>query len=177
MRTKAIRSNRQSTKSVTKNTELDNDAWELHKAVSELVRIYQFRDRKRICYYDVSVTQCYAINALVMHGSITMNKLADALQLDKSTASRVVDSLEQKGYVRREVDPNDGRALRLAVTDRGLELHARIESDLVDEMKNLLIDFDPDVRQATTRLVSRLARAAKTRFTKKQITCLIDNKN
>jgi len=134
--------------------------------MSELVRVYQFRDRKRICYYDLSVTQCYAISAVVAHGPMTLNGLAAELYLDKSTTSRVVDSLEEKGYVRRTVDPSDGRALRLEVTPKGRKLHSTIESDLANEMKRLLSDFDPDVRQATTRLVARLARKAKLRFSK-----------
>jgi DNA-binding MarR family transcriptional regulator len=132
--------------------------------MSELVRVYQFRDRTRICYYDLSVTQCHAVAALVARGPMPLNGLASALYLDKSTASRVVDSLERKGYVRRTADPNDGRALRLEVTSKGREIHTRIENDLVDEVKKMLTDFDPDVRQATTRLVARLAKAAKARF-------------
>lgn len=143
---------------------LDKDAWELHEALSELVRVYQFRDRKRICYQDVSITQCYAIDALVRLGTMSLNMLAAELFLDKSTTSRVVDTLERKGYVRRSVDPKDGRALRLEVTKRGQELHARIESELAGEMKKMIADFDPDIRQATIRLVSRLARTASKRF-------------
>lgn len=143
---------------------LEKDAWELHKALSELVRVYQFRDRQRICYYDVSVTQCYAISALVRRGSMTLNQLAGELYLDKSTASRMVGSLERKGYIHRSVAADDARALSLTVTKKGLALHSRIEKDLAREMKKLVADVDPDVRQATARLVARLAKAAAARF-------------
>lgn len=102
---------------------------------------------------------------------MTLNQLADELYLDKSTASRVVDSLEQKGYVRRSPDPNDGRALQLIPTKTGETLHYRIEKNLVSEMEKLLSDFDPDVRQATARLVARLAKAAAARFSKKGEGC------
>jgi MarR family 2-MHQ and catechol resistance regulon transcriptional repressor len=151
---------------VQESSSLDRDASDLQEALSQLVRVYQFRDRTRICYYDLSVTQCHAVSALVAHGPMPLNGLAAELYLDKSTSSRVVDSLERKGYVRRAPDPSDGRALRLEVTGKGRDLHSRIENDLVEEMKNLLTEFDPDVRQATTRLVARLARMAKERFSK-----------
>ncbi len=149
---------------------LQNDAIELHHAVSELVRVYQFRDRQRICYYDVSVTQCHAIARLVALGSMPLNQLAVELHLDKSTASRVVSALEEKNYVRRTAHASDGRALCLEVTPQGRKLHERIEQDLVVEMEKLLEGFDSDVRQATTRLVARLARAAKERFSVKTAT-------
>ena len=161
-----IPSDQRKIKNSTDISALDKDARELHEALSELVRIYQFRDRTCICYYDVSVTQCHAIAALITHGPMTLNRLAAELYLDKSTASRVVDSLERKGYIRRSVDPDDARALRLEGTMQGQELHSRIEQDLVDEKKKLLADFDPDVRQATIRLVARLANAATGRFCK-----------
>lgn len=148
------------------DSSLDQDAWDLHKTLSELVRVYQFRDRKCICCYDVSVTQCYAIGALIWSGSMQLKELAAELYLDKSTASRTVDSLEAKGYVCRTSDPGDGRALRLDITQKGRELYARIEQDLVREMKDLVVDIDPDVRQATTRLMARLARTASERFSR-----------
>jgi MarR family 2-MHQ and catechol resistance regulon transcriptional repressor len=147
------------------NSDLDQDAIAIQESLAELVRVYQFRDRQRICYYDVSVTQCYAISMLVTVGPMTLNRLAAALYLDKSTASRMVDSLEQKGYARKAVDSTDARALNLEVTPKGKELHARIERDLVDQMKSLLNDFEPGVRKESARLLAKLAQAAKARFT------------
>jgi DNA-binding MarR family transcriptional regulator len=143
---------------------LERDARDLHEALSELVRVYQFRDRTRICCRDISVTQCYALDALVSAGQCTLGRLAEVLYLDASTASRVVDGLVRKGYCHRERDPEDGRAVRLAITPEGRALHGAIERDLIEEEKRLIADIDPDVRQATTRLVARLARAARERF-------------
>src|SRR3954469_1308194 len=95
---------------------LDSDAESLHDALSELVRVYQFRDRDRICCHDVSVTQCYALEALVRRGPSGLNELAADLFLDKSTTSRVVATLKRKGYVSRSEHPEDKRAVVLEVT-------------------------------------------------------------
>jgi DNA-binding MarR family transcriptional regulator len=143
---------------------LERDAWDLHRALSELLRIYQFRDRSRICYYDVSVTQCYALSALVSSGPTNLSRLAAELYLDKSTASRVIDSLVRKGYAQRAKDSTDRRAVKLHATETGLELHHRIERDLVEELMQLLAEYDRDVRLATTRLIARFARTAGARF-------------
>ena len=70
----------------------------------------------------------------------------------------------RKGYASRGLDPEDGRAVRLEVTEQGLELHPKIENDLVEEVKGLIVGYDRDIRQATTRLIARLARAAVERF-------------
>jgi MarR family 2-MHQ and catechol resistance regulon transcriptional repressor len=143
---------------------LTRDARDLQRAVGDLVRIYQFRDRKSICYYNVSVTQCYALSAIVARGSLTQNELAAELYLDKSTASRVVGELVRKGYVHRAADRKDGRVRNLEATVRGHGLHQRIERDLVEETQKLIAGHDHDARRTTIELVARLADAAAARF-------------
>ena len=143
---------------------LDRDAVALHAAVADLVRVYQFRDRDRICCHDVSVTQCYALETLVEHGPIRLSALAERLFLDKSTTSRVVGSLVRKGYVEQRADAEDGRAVTLSATRQGHRLCARITGDLVDQQKQLLQDLDPDVRAGVVQVIRRLAHAADARF-------------
>jgi DNA-binding MarR family transcriptional regulator len=145
------------------NPELQTDAENLYAALSELVRVYQFRDRDRICCHDISVTQCYALEALVRRGPSGLNELAADLFLDKSTASRVVTTLQRKGYVARVAHSEDRRAVVLTVTPAGRQLHERIRKDLVAEERALLADFEPEVRKAAPKLLLRLARAAISR--------------
>src|ERR671933_1433186 len=102
--------------------DLDRDAVALQKAVSDLVRVYQFRDRDRICCHDISVTQCYALETLILHGPMRLNALAERLFLDKSTTSRVVSTLVRKGYVEQRADVRDGRATTLQATRQGQQL-------------------------------------------------------
>jgi MarR family transcriptional regulator, 2-MHQ and catechol-resistance regulon repressor len=146
-----------------KPARLEADAAALHEALTELVRVYQFRDRDRICCHDISVTQCYALEALLRRGPSGLNDLAAELYLDKSTASRVVATLERKRYVSRAAHPDDGRAIVLTVTPAGKRLYDRIRMDLIDEAKQLLEDFEPEVREGAARLILRLARAAAVR--------------
>src|SRR5215213_11407350 len=120
--------------------DLQRDAEALQAAVSELVRVYQFRDRDRICCHDISVTQCYALETLVEHGPMRLSALASHLFLDKSTTSRVVGTLVKKGYVEQRADQADGRAIALHVTARGRRLYKRITDDLIEQQKQLLQD-------------------------------------
>jgi DNA-binding MarR family transcriptional regulator len=143
---------------------LDHDAVALHEAVADLVRVYQFRDRDRICCHDVSVTQCYALETIVEHGPMRLRALADRLFLDKSTTSRVVGTLVRKGYVEQRADARDGRATTLSATRKGQRLCARITDDLVDQQKQLLQDLDPEVRAGVVQVLRRLAHAADARF-------------
>jgi DNA-binding MarR family transcriptional regulator len=149
---------------VPRRSALDRDAEALQAAVADLVRVYQFRDRDRICCHDVSVTQCYALETLVEHGPLRLGALAERLFLDKSTTSRVVATLVKKGYVEQHTDPSDRRATALSPTRRGRALCARIAEDLVAQQRVLLQDLDPAIRVGVVDVIRRLADAADARF-------------
>jgi DNA-binding MarR family transcriptional regulator len=144
--------------------DLQRDAEGLQLALAELVRVYQFRDRDRICCHDISVTQCYALETLVEHGPLRLGGLADRLFLDKSTTSRVVGTLVKKGYVQQRPDAKDARAVAISATARGERLCARINADLVEQQRQLLEDLEPSVRAGVVEVIRRLARAADARF-------------
>lgn len=151
--------------------DLDRDAEALYEALSELTRVYAFRDRDRICCFDVSVSQCYALEEIVRHGGPTLNELAAHLYLDKSTTSRVVDGLERKGYALRAPHPEDGRAVCLRATPDGERLLASIRRSILDEEKDLISNLEPAVRRALPSLLRRLARAAAARIDTTGGTC------
>jgi MarR family 2-MHQ and catechol resistance regulon transcriptional repressor len=148
----------------TTNSSLQRDARALEAALSELMQVYQFRDRERICCHDISVTQCHALEALVEHGPMRLGQLSARLFLDKSTTSRVVATLVRKGYLSQGPDPADARASAIAVTRPGRQLYARITRDLVAQQQEVLQDLDPEVRDGVVEVIRRLARAAEKRF-------------
>ncbi|WP_447802024.1 MarR family winged helix-turn-helix transcriptional regulator [Pseudomonas serbica] len=146
-----------------KKDQLTQDSEDLYEALNQLVRVYQFRDRDRICCYDVSVTQCYAIETLVKRGRLRLQSLAEEMFLDKSTASRVVDTLERKGYVSRVEDSEDRRAVQVEVTESGHELYQKIRTDLIAEERAMIEDLSPEARQGALSLLKQITRATEIR--------------
>ncbi len=138
-------------------TTLMQDAAEFHRVLTELVRVYMFRDRDRSGSHDVGVTGAHALDILVRHGGIGLSQLATELFVDKSTASRIVADLEEKGYVSRAINREDRRAVRLDVTPAGRELHQRIQADNLREAAELLRSFAADVRQGMTARLRQIA--------------------
>jgi len=157
--------NPSSTGTLAEDDALQQQAGAFYDVLSDLIRVYQFRDRDRICCHDLSVSQCHALEALARHGPMTLNDLAGYLYLDKSTTSRVVDALERKKMLRREAHPEDGRAVRLVASKDGERRVASIMSSIIQREKQLLSDFDPEVRAAIIDLLGRLAQSAAARVT------------
>jgi DNA-binding MarR family transcriptional regulator len=77
---------------------------------------------------------------LRFHGPMRVTDLAEAKQADPSTVSRQAAQLVKAGLARREADPEDGRASRLAITEAGLnachELHDTREAFLAEVLSS-----------------------------------------
>jgi DNA-binding MarR family transcriptional regulator len=150
---------------------LIRDSARLQEALSGLIRLLQFRDRDRACCYDLSVSQCHALEALVQVGPMTVTQLGDHLYLEKSTASRLAKALLEKGLVRRRAPHSDGRVVILQVTEAGHRMARKILKDLSEEYIDLLEEWDPQVRAALPQLVDRLSQTIARRTKTQDSSC------
>lgn len=66
-----------------------------------------------------SYSQCHALFELAQHGSLSPVQLADQLLLDKSTTSRLLSNLLQKGLVNVQKDTADRRQKWYSLTEAG----------------------------------------------------------
>jgi len=135
----------------------------LYDAFSELVRRYQFRDRDQICCHGLSVSQCYTLDALAPVDSLTMGELAERLCLKISSATRVVDPMVERGWVRRLEDPTDRRVCRIQATARGRSLVGRVRADLVGEHEKVLRNVPAESREAVIQAMTDLLAAFEQR--------------
>jgi len=73
-------------------------------------------------------------------GPMRVTDLAETKRADPSTVSRQAAQLVKAGLARREADPEDGRASRLAITETGLDavrkLHHARESMVVETLRH-----------------------------------------
>lgn len=132
--------------------------------MQELVRVYQFRDRDRACYGAVTPNECYALEAVERAGGLSVNALATALGLHKSNASRIVDALELKRFVRRKGDPDDGRAVRIEITAKGAAAHAAIRAGVEARYAEILARIPATARHQLVELVRALGAEAAARI-------------
>lgn len=71
------------------------------------------------CGQPVAVAEAHALMELTKCDGLSQNALCARLQLVKSTVSRMVSSLVKRGWVERQRDERDGRAVTLHLTDQG----------------------------------------------------------
>lgn len=75
---------------------------------------------------DLNFTQFVALKLLGHEEPLTPVELARALHYNPGALTRLLDKLEQRGYLKRVPDPVDRRALRLELTAQGKSLRKRL---------------------------------------------------
>lgn len=82
-------------------------------------------------------------------------ELADMLDIEPITLSRIVDRLEESGFVERRPDPSDRRAWRLHVTLRAQPLIAKLRAIADDMIAEAFAGIDPKDIEITRRVLFR----------------------
>lgn len=90
----------------------------LYACSKEIVRKYKpFLDE-----LDLTYTQYIAMMVLWEHKQISVKDMGALLYLDSGTLTPVLKKLEQKGYLVRARDSQDGRVLNVTITELGEKL-------------------------------------------------------
>ncbi len=139
--------------STPRDAALPREAERLRRALQALSRVTQCCDRDRACCHGVSASGSHALDALSRIGSVSLNRLAAELFLDKSTTSRIVTSLERDGLVERAPDPDDRRAVLVGITGAGREIRERIREEGSRDAEALLAAHTPEVRAGIVSLL------------------------
>jgi DNA-binding MarR family transcriptional regulator len=84
------------------------------RVVAELDRRLDLEHRMSVREFDVLINLDNAAG-----GGLRMTDLADAVMLSSGGLTRLVGRLEQRGLLRREPDPSDGRGSLASLTDTG----------------------------------------------------------
>lgn len=104
---------------------------------------------------DLTLAQARVFQRIGPDGT-RLGELAEQAQVTKQTAGFLVDQLERAGYVTRTLDPEDGRARRVRITNRGAqaqaaagEVVAQVESEWEQHLGGRRMDA---LREALVRL-------------------------
>ncbi len=96
----------------------------------------------------VTLTQCHVLMELDLIGESSLIDLSNILDLDKSTLSRVIDGMVNVGLIKREIDNNDRRYMKITLTENGKNAANNINLQC-DKYYNLLFNNIPEEKHNT----------------------------
>ncbi len=86
----------------------------LRHAIARMARLLRQQDDG-----DLGATATAALASVRMRGPLTLGELAAAEHVAPPTMTKVVEKLEARGFVTRDVDPSDRRVSRVSSTYEG----------------------------------------------------------
>ncbi|HEU5386471.1 MAG TPA: MarR family transcriptional regulator [Streptosporangiaceae bacterium] len=91
---------------------------------------------------NLSAAEINALANLGEGGTLSVRQLSERAGARASTLTGLLDRLEKRGYLVREVDPADRRSFRLPLTDQGRAVAARARAAITDLERTALSRLD-----------------------------------
>ncbi len=120
----------------------------LIKEIAVYVNILNSRIKK--CFIDrlqqngINVTpeQYLVLDILWEKQSLSQQNIADLIQKDKNSVTKIIDSLEKKNLVNRVVDQRDRRINKIELTQEGLALEKITTKVAINFMNDTIKSID-----------------------------------
>jgi putative acetyltransferase len=107
----------------------------------------------------LSNSQCHSLIELEQSGNLTAGELADTLNLDRSTMSRICGSLVDAGLIEEHRNEYDGRLKQLALTEEGRRTVAAVHERANANVEMALALLKPEERQLVVTGMALYAKA------------------
>lgn len=119
------------------------------KISDDFARVYQQK-------YDLTIAQWRVIANLAQFGQNSAKDLCSLANMDKSTVSRAIKALFDKGYLVTQLSEQDKRATNVMLNQQGNELYQQIAQDAHVWEKQLAANFGKHEQQQLLSLLSKL---------------------
>lgn len=106
---------------------------------------------------DLHVKEYALLSVLMTEGPRSQQELADWVRMDRTTMVGIVDSMERKGHVVRERNPDDRRAYLLKPTARGERIQVKAEAAMRQADSELFASLTEAERRTLLEILGKIA--------------------
>ncbi len=111
---------------------------------------------RRVKALGLTRPQWLALVRLRRRPGASQSELADMMEIERAPAGKIVDRLEERGWLERRPDPEDRRINRIFLTDRGDRVHATIWPIAQATVADALVDLSDNEITRLTQLMTRV---------------------
>jgi DNA-binding MarR family transcriptional regulator len=94
--------------------------------VTQTSNVWNKKFKEDLRRTEVNAKQWSVLANIWRRQEVSHTELAKVTGIDQPTISRMIDQLESRALVRRQVDENNGRYVRLAITPKGRDLLTKV---------------------------------------------------
>ena len=108
---------------------------------------------RRLQPLGLSRAQWSILAILSNHDGLSQSQISDELEIEKSTAGRLIDQVEKSGWIERRPIPGDRRLWGIHLTDRARQLLAEVESVILNTRAEMLRGLSAEQQQDLSELL------------------------
>lgn len=114
------------------------------RRLSNLIKRDVEKSRRRLGIDPVKGVNGWAISYFYenMDNDIFQKDFENHFSIRPSTASKILKTMEQKGYINRVAVESDARLKRIVLTDKAIELHKNVISEISKREKRMRKGLD-----------------------------------
>jgi DNA-binding MarR family transcriptional regulator len=114
--------------------------WPIMQALTVASLTWKHHLQKEVQPYGITLKQFYVLRQLKKEMVLNPSQIAEMLYCDRPTATVVIKNMEKQGWVKRELDPEDSRRIKVTLKAAGQTKMKEIDRKLRDSKKE---SFDP----------------------------------
>jgi DNA-binding MarR family transcriptional regulator len=114
------------------------------------------RRARRITGFDWTSSAVAILEAMQDDSVVRMTDLAERVGVASPTVSKLIRSMEQKGFVERTPDGQDGRASIIRLTEEGRRVAAAMDLERLEALEQLLSGWTDDELERFVTMFARL---------------------
>lgn len=133
-----------------------NDERYIGYLISDVARLMRTVFDRRVRAIGITRSQWLAITRLHRRPGLSQSEIADQLEIERASAGRLIDRLEENGWVERRPDPKDRRVNRVHLSARAEAVHASIWPVAEVTVDDALRDLSHAERRGLADMMSRI---------------------
>ncbi|MBU1905085.1 MAG: MarR family transcriptional regulator [Proteobacteria bacterium] len=112
--------------------------------------------KKQLQRYDLTPMRHLVLEALWDEEGLTAGEIARRLVLDNATLSGVIDRMAKTGWIVKQADPGDKRAMQIFLTAKAKEMKAPVLEERRKANEDSLSPLSPEEKVFLNRLLKEL---------------------
>ena len=111
---------------------------------------------RRLQPLGLSRAQWSVLAILANHEGVSQSQISQELEIEKSTAGRLIDQVEKNGWIERRPIPGDRRLWSIHLTDQARQLLVEIERVVLHAREEMLRGLSAEQQDTLTDLLRTL---------------------
>lgn len=114
--------------------------------------------KEDVSSYQLNITEFSVLELLFHKGKQTTQTIKEKILIASSSTTYVIDQLENKGYVERQVSEKDKRVTYVQISEKGKILMEDIFPQHAETIENCFSNFEEDELEQLLKLLAKMNR-------------------